>query len=245
MTRNIIIFDLDGTLLDTLADLADAVNYALAQHHLPTHSYEAVRMMVGNGVRQLVERAVVPPTAESETSPDVAAPALPARGTEAVDVEAIFATFKAYYVGHCQEQTCLYPGILELLEELRRRGCRMAIVSNKLQAGVDELRRIYFDGLIDVAIGEREGIPRKPAPDMVNAALAALCRPGETVEALRRATLYVGDSDVDILTAAHAGVPCASVLWGFRDEPFLRQHGASLLVRAPEDLLAFAAPGEA
>lgn len=218
MARKTIIFDLDGTLLYTLEDLADAVNHALLEYGLPTHSYEAIRMMVGNGVRKLVIRAV-----GSETHPQF---------------EEIFACFRAYYVGHCQVKTRLYDGLAEVLEQLRREGYRMAIVSNKLQAGVTELQRVYFEGLIDVAIGEREGISRKPAPDMVNAALRELCREGESIDDVRADAVYVGDSDVDILTAHNAGMPCISVLWGFRDEDFLRQHGATLLAREPKDMLA-------
>lgn len=218
MPARIVIFDLDGTLLDTLEDLADAVNYALRQYGLPTHALAAVRMMVGNGVRRLMERAV---------------------GDAAVDFDDVFACFKAYYVDHCQVKTRLYDGIEPLLRTLRGQGHRLAIVSNKLQAGVDALYEVYFKDLVDVAIGEREGITRKPAPDMVNAALSALCRDGESIEDLRSCAIYVGDSDVDILTAAAAEMPCVSVLWGFRDEDFLRAHGATLLARAPEDILDF------
>lgn len=215
----IIIFDLDGTLLDTLDDLTAAVNHALRQYGLPTHDLPAVRMMVGNGVRRLMERAV---------------------GDAAVDFDAVFACFKAYYVDHCQVKTRLYDGIEPLLRTLREQGHRLAIVSNKLQAGVDALHEVYFKGLIDVAIGEREGISRKPAPDMVNAALQTLCRDGESVDDLRRRAIYVGDSDVDILTAQAAAMPCISVLWGFRDEAFLRQHGATILASAPADVLRYA-----
>lgn len=218
MAVKAIIFDLDGTLLNTLEDLADAVNHALRTFHLPTHSYEAVRMMVGNGVRNLIIRAV-----GSETHPQF---------------EEIFACFRAYYVEHCQVKTRLYDGVAELILLLRARGYRLAIVSNKLQAGVTELQRVYFEDLIDVAIGERDGIPRKPAPGMVDAALSALCLPGESIDDLRAEAIYVGDSDVDILTAHNAGMPCISVLWGFRDEAFLRAHGATLLAREPKDVLA-------
>lgn len=213
-----IIFDLDGTLLNTLEDLADAVNHALRTYGLPTHSYEAVRMMVGNGVRLLVARAV-----GSEEHPQF---------------EEIFACFKAYYVEHCQVKTRLYDGIASLLATLRQRGCRIAIVSNKLQAGVTALQHVYFDGLVDVAIGEQEGIRRKPAPDMVYAALRALYGPDADLEQAKAESIYVGDSDVDILTAQRAGMPCISVLWGFRDEDFLREHGATCFATKPEDILA-------
>lgn len=216
------IFDLDGTLLDTLADLADAVNYALAAHGLPTHSYDAIRMMVGNGVRALVERAV---TSSAPLEP----------GAKGIDD--IFATFKTYYVSHCRVKTRPYDGVLGVLAALRQRGHRVAIVSNKLQDGVTALQREYFDGLVEVAIGEREGVRRKPAPDMVEAALCALCGEGETVDELRQRAVYIGDSDVDILTARAAGLPCVSVLWGFRDEAFLREHGAEHLIHRPEELL--------
>lgn len=230
MNKSTIIFDLDGTLLDTLDDLADAVNYALAHYGLPTHSYADVRMMVGNGVRNLMLRAVgLYDLSDAERA---TADVSPER------FEEIFATFKAYYVGHCQVKTCIYDGLREVLLELRRRGCRLAIVSNKLQAGVTELQRVYFDGLIDVAIGEREGISRKPAPDMIDLALHELCTDGESIDDVRAEAVYVGDSDVDIVTARGAGMPCISVLWGFRDEAFLRAHGATLMAREPNDLLA-------
>lgn len=240
-TSRTLIFDLDGTLLNTLEDLADAVNYALRAHQLPTHPYEVVRLMVGNGVRNLVLRAAGlyrldasrPEALEWDAVAPEAAPITPER------FEQIFACFKTYYVEHCRHKTRLYDGVRELLTELRARGYRLAIVSNKLQAGVDALHEAYFTGLIDVAIGERDGITRKPAPDMVNVALLALCRDGETPDDLRRKAIYIGDSDVDILTAEAAGMPCISVLWGFRDEPFLRAHGASLLAREPEDVLEF------
>lgn len=212
-----VIFDLDGTLLNTLEDLADAVNHALRQYNLPTHSYDTVRMMVGNGVRKLVSRAV-----GSEAHPQF---------------EDIFACFRAYYVSHCQVKTRLYDGVAELLYLLRARGCRLAIVSNKLQAGVTELQRVYFDGLIDVAVGEREDVPRKPDPAMVDTALRELYGPDADLEAVKGECIYVGDSDVDILTARRAGMPCVSVLWGFRDEDFLRQHGATLFAREPQDVL--------
>lgn len=234
-----IIFDLDGTLLNTLDDLADAVNYALRTHGLPTHSYEAVRLMVGNGVSNLVLRGAglqrLNPSAPADVEwlpvPPEEAPVTPE------EFERIFATFRAYYVDHCQQKTRLYDGISELLYILRARDYRMAIVSNKLQTGVTELQKVYFRDLIDVAIGEREGIPRKPAPGMVDAALRALCRDGETPDDVRSRAVYVGDSDVDILTARNAGMPCISVLWGFRDEAFLRRHGATCFAHEPKDVL--------
>lgn len=210
MNIKAIVFDLDGTLLNTLEDLAAAVNWALHQNGMPERQLEEVRQFVGNGVRRLMERAV------PEDTPQ---PLL----------EKTFADFKSYYVRHCQERTCLYDGIVQLLRDLKQRGMRLAIVSNKLQAGVDELYQQYFRHDVEVAIGERPGVARKPAPDMVNLALQEL---GVTAEE----AVYVGDSDVDLLTAKNSGLPCISVLWGFRDRDFLLAHGATSLAETPEDV---------
>jgi len=163
-------------------------------------------------VRKLIERAV----------PD---------GTEPRLMEQCFETFRAHYVIHCQDHTRLYPGIASLLTALHAKGYRMAVVSNKLQAGVTELERTFFNGIIDVAIGEQPGIPRKPDPDM---ALAALKQLGVSASE----AVYVGDSDVDLQTAANAGLPCISVLWGFRSRDFLIAHGATTLVKSPKDILS-------
>ena len=206
-----IVFDLDGTLLDTLEDLAAATNWALHRHGMPQRSLDEVRQFVGNGVRKLIERAV------------------PSDTDDAL-FEQTFADFKAYYVDHCQERTRLYEGIPQLLQTLRRQGLRLAIVSNKLQAGVDELYRQYFSQDVEVAVGERPGMQRKPAPDMVLLALREL-----GVEAAE--AVYVGDSDVDLQTARNSGLPCISVLWGFRDRDFLRAHGATCLAETPEDVV--------
>ena len=143
-----VVFDLDGTLLNTLDDLADSTNYALVQFGFPPRSVEEVRSFVGNGVRKLMERAV--PT-----------------GTDSGRFEAVFDCFKRYYVEHCMVKTGLYPGIADLLHELKMAGYKIAIVSNKLQGGVDELYRHYFQDTVQVAVGERAGIRRKPSPDMV------------------------------------------------------------------------------
>ena len=207
-----IVFDLDGTLLDTLEDLADATNWALRQNGMPERTLDEVRSFVGNGVRRLIEQAV----------PD---------STDAQRLEKIFADFKSYYVAHCQDKTHLYPGISELLQALKAEGFRLAIVSNKLQAGVDELYDRYFRDTVEVAVGERPGMRRKPTPDMVLSALRELdVTPDEAV--------YVGDSDVDLATARNSGLPCISVLWGFRDREFLLAHGATCLAETPKDVLS-------
>lgn len=207
------IFDLDGTLLDTLADLAAAVNYALRQHGMPEHTIDDVRRFVGNGVRKLMERAI----------PD---------GEKNPDFEATFATFREYYMHHSLDTTRPYPGIIETLEALKEQGCRLAVVSNKMMAATQELCRHFFAETIEVAIGENEaaGIRKKPAPDTVFEALRQL---GEEKDS----AVYVGDSDVDLETANNSGLPCISVLWGFRDRNFLIQHGAKTFISAPSELL--------
>ena len=212
MKYKAVIFDLDGTLTDTLEDLFISVNYALRSCGLPERTLDEVRRFVGNGVRKLIERAVPEDTGQTM-------------------LEKCFDTFRAHYVIHCQDHTCLYPGIATLLTSLHAKGYRMAVVSNKLQSGVNELARTFFHGVIDVAIGEQQGIPRKPAPDMVEMALSQL-------GASKDEAIYVGDSDVDLQTAANAGLPCISVLWGFRSKDFLIAHGATAFAETPQDVLA-------
>ena len=209
---SIYVFDLDGTLLDTLGDLAASVNYALRTHGMPEHSIEDVRCFVGNGVRKLMERAV----------PD---------GPDNPQFEAVFSIFRAYYMEHAQDTTRPYEGIPETLATLKAQGCRLAVVSNKMRKATEELCRHFFPDTIEVAIGEDEaaGIRKKPAPDTVFEALRILGDKGDAV--------YVGDSDVDIHTAHNAGIPCISVLWGFRDKDFLLQHGAKIFISAPSELL--------
>lgn len=207
------IFDLDGTLLDTLGDLAAAVNYALREHGMPEHSIDDVRRFVGNGVRKLMERAI----------PD---------GMANPEFEATFATFRQYYMAHSLDTTRPYDGIPETLAALKTRGCRLAVVSNKMMAATQELCHYFFPDTIEVAIGENEaeGIRKKPAPDTVFAALRQLGVGKDDA-------VYVGDSDVDLETARQSGLPCISVLWGFRDRDFLIKHGAKTFVSAPQELL--------
>lgn len=206
-----IIWDLDGTLMDTLKDLWLATNHALSAFGMPERTLDEVRQFVGNGVRKLIERAVP----DGENNPQF---------------EEVFAEFKRYYVVHCQDNTQPYDGILSTLRELKARGKHMAIVSNKLQSGVTELHGQWFSDVIDVAVGERDGIARKPAPDMVEVALREL-----GVD--RQNAVYIGDSDVDLATARNSHLPCVSVLWGFRDRDFLQENGATSFAEKPEDLL--------
>ena len=219
MMYKVYIFDLDGTLLDTLADLAASTNYALRKHGMPEHSIDDVRRFVGNGVRKLMERAV----------PD---------GADNPMFDEAFATFRQHYMEHSLDTTRPYDGIPETLAALKARGCRLAVVSNKMMAATQELCRHFFPDTIEVAIGEDEahGIRKKPAPDTVFEALKTLgvSRVGAS-DGL--SAVYVGDSDVDIQTAANAGLPCISVLWGFRDRDFLIQHGAETFISAPSELL--------
>lgn len=204
------IFDLDGTLLSTLADLAASTNYALCTHHMPERSLDEVRRFVGNGVKKLMERAI----------PD---------GLNNPLFEETFATFRQHYMQHNLDTTQPYPGIMQLLEQLKAEGKNIAVVSNKFYAATRELCRHFFGDLVPVAIGEREDIRKKPAPDTVIEALREL---GVDKEG----AVYIGDSDVDIMTAKNSGMPCVSVLWGFRDKDFLIEHGATTLISKPEEM---------
>lgn len=205
------IFDLDGTLLDTLHDLAASVNYALRQYGMPEHSIDDVRRFVGNGVRLLMERAVP-------------------CGAENPQFEDVFAAFRRHYMEHSLDTTRPYDGIVDTIHALKQRGCRLAVVSNKMMAATQELVAHFFPE-IEVAIGEHEaaGIRKKPAPDTVFEALRQL---GNVTSAV-----YVGDSDVDLATARNSGLPCISVLWGFRTKQFLLEHGATTFIEHPNELL--------
>lgn len=198
------IFDLDGTLLDTIGDLAEATNHALAAFGLPLRTLEQTRASVGNGIRKLIERSV------PEGSP-----------VELVDK--VTDEFKAFYADNCANLTKPYDGILEMLANLRAAGVRCAISSNKGDFAVQTLARQYFDGLVDLAVGERAGVPRKPSPESIHAIM-------EELGADPASTVYVGDSDVDIQTAANSGLACISVSWGFRGTDFLLESGATTIV---------------
>lgn len=197
-----ILWDLDGTLLDTLQDLADGTNHALRQFGYPERTVEEVRRFVGNGAQRLIEQAI------------------PA----GADVAEVLEAFYAYYNAHCRVKTKPYDGILDALAELERR-FPMAVVSNKPDTAVKQLCAQYFSGLY--ARGESADCPRKPAPDMIYKAMDAV-----GVETC----IYVGDSEVDVATARNAGVPCLSVLWGFRDRQTLLNAGADHFCVACEEL---------
>ena len=197
-----VLFDLDGTLLDTLEDLADSVNYALAQHGHPLRTLEEIRAFVGNGAAMLAKLA----TPEGE------------------DYEQVLRTFQAHYKTHCQVKTGPYAGVLDALKEIRAE-YPVAVVSNKPDPAVKSLCKDYFGDVL--AMGEHEGCPRKPAPDMLYKAMEHL--------GVDKA-VYIGDSEVDVLTAKNAGMPCISVLWGFRNEEEIRENGGNLFCNDPKRL---------
>ena len=205
------IFDLDGTLLNTLNDLAASCNYALRNYGFPEHSVDDVRRFVGNGVRLLMCRAI----------PD---------GDNNPKFEDCYACFREHYLHHNLDTTAPYPGIMDMIKALNANGKHIAVVSNKFYEATRALVRHFFGEEISVAIGERPDIHKKPAPDTVNEALRQL-------GVGREGAVYIGDSDVDIDTARNSGMPCISVLWGFRDREFLLEHGATTLVATPEEIL--------
>lgn len=206
-----ILFDLDGTLLNTLTDLANCVNYALNANQLPQRTTAEIRAFLGNGIRNLIEKSVPQDTSTALT-------------------DKVFQAFKAYYLEHSLDFTAPYEGIRELLAILKERGVKMGIISNKVDAAVQQLNRQFFETYMDIAIGEREGVRRKPAPDSLLFAMEALNATAET-------TLYVGDSEVDYETAKAAHLRCALVTWGFRDESELRTLNADFYINKAEELL--------
>ena len=203
-----VLFDLDGTLTNTIDDIATAMNRALRLHGLPGWETKEYCYLVGNGAKILAQRAV-------RDRQDLA--------------DAVQAEYQAYYEKHTQVKTQPYDGIPELLQRLQQAGFRMAIVSNKADPAVQLIRTLYFDGIIDVAVGESPACSKKPAPDMV---LAALQRLGSTADD----AIYLGDSEVDLQTARNSGLPCATVGWGFRTEAELRAAGAQTIYHSPEAL---------
>lgn len=211
MSYRVYIFDLDGTLLDTLDDLRASVNVALRTLGMPERTREEVRGFVGNGVGKLIERS------------------LPG-GVDNPHFDEALAIFKRHYAEHSQDMTRPYPGIIQLLADLKQRGKRIAVVSNKFQAATENLCRHFFGNYVEVAIGESASVRRKPAPDTV---IEALRRLGDVSQS---DAVYIGDSDVDIATAKAAAIPCISVLWGFRDKSFLIAHGATSFVSKPDEI---------
>lgn len=208
---NTIIFDLDGTLLYTLEDLKDAVNYSLRFYGYQERKIEEIRSFVGNGVEKLIERAVP-------------------QNASLSDVDNVFEQFKIYYGKHATDKTVIYKGMEDVLNTLKIRGFNLGIVSNKLQSAVDILHERFFKDTIDISIGDKAGQRRKPAPDSVIEVM-------DYFDEVKEKTLYIGDSDVDIKTAQNAGIDCISVSWGFRDVSELIKAGATTIVNTPKELL--------
>ena len=211
MKYTTIVFDCDGTLLDTLTDLRNAVNYVLRTHDLPERSIPEVKAALGNGVAHLMRQSLPDSISEAQFN-------------------TYLDEFKAYYGEHLQDYTAPYPGMLDVLDTLRAKGYKLAIVSNKIQEGITPLNKEYFGDRLPVAIGERPGLQRKPAPDMVLQALKEL---GSTQDE----SIYIGDSEVDVATAKNSGLLCIGVTWGFRDEQLHKDLGVKYIARKAEDII--------
>jgi len=208
-----VIFDLDGTLLNTLDDLHASVSYALNVLSLPPRTQDETRLAVGDGIGNLIARSIE-------------------GGKNSPCFEECLSLFSDYYQKHSAIRTAPYPEILPLLTVLRQKGILIGVVSNKIDSAVQALTHRYFEGLIDCAVGEREGVRRKPAPDSLLHCLEALGIPPENA-------LYIGDSEQDVLTAQNAKVPCLSVTWGFRDKSTLLASGGRAFVDTPSDILSY------
>ncbi len=211
MSYKLAIFDMDGTILNTLEDLADTVNYSLTQYGMPNRTISEVRNFVGNGIRKLIERAV----------PD---------GTSEEEIDQVFHTFHEYYKDHCAIKTCPYDGIPETIQAIRDKGIKTAVVSNKADYAVKSLCEDYFKGLFDYSVGDKEGSRRKPYPDGVNEVL-------DFFGISKDDAVYIGDSDVDFETAKNAGIDVIMVGWGFRDEDFILSLGAKKVLHNPAEIL--------
>ncbi len=206
-----IIFDMDGTLLDSLTDLQNTLNYCFRKEGFPERTYQEVRSFVGNGLKKLIERAVPQGTCDEK-------------------INEILSDFKAHYIEHCADFTAPYEGIMDMLAKLKEKGYKMAIVSNKADEALKVLSERFFGAYIDVAVGERAGMNKKPAPDLVYFAM-------EQLGADKENTVYIGDSEVDYQTAVNSGLICVSVLWGFRDKEMLQEYGANCFANMPEDVV--------
>lgn len=206
-----VIFDLDGTLLDTLDDLCNSVNYSLRTNNFPERSLAEVRTFVGNGIRLLIERSVP-------------------EGTSKELIDKTFECFKTYYAVHCNDKTKTYPGVMDMLKELKKNCYKIAVLSNKAQYAVTKLCNIYFNNLLDDAVGARENVAKKPSPDALY-----ICAENNNINLNN--VIYVGDSDVDVATANNAGVRGIAVTWGFRSRELLIKCGAENLADNTDELL--------
>lgn len=211
MKYKAVIFDMDGTILNTLEDLKNATNYSLRQFGMPERSLEEVRMFVGNGIRKLVERAVPAGTSEEK-------------------IAQVFDVFLEYYEIHSADNTSPYPGILELVEKLKKSGIKTAVSTNKADVPAQELGREYFNGIFDLIVGQQDGLKVKPAPDSVNKILSIL-------DIQKKDAIYIGDSNVDVQTAKNSGLDFIGVSWGFRGREFLEKNGAKNIVDNANEIL--------
>ena len=211
MTINTIIFDLDGTLLYTIEDLTDSTNFALKHFGYPQRTLNEIKHFVGNGVRLLIERAIP-------------------NGKDNPNIEECLNIFKRHYSENMYNKTKPFDGIIDMLKDMKNKGYKTAVVSNKFDSAVKKLCKKYFNGLIDSAIGQKEDIEKKPAPDSVIEVMKEL-------NVTKDECIYVGDSEVDIQTAENAGIPCLSVTWGYKNIDFLYQNGAETLIYSPEEIL--------
>lgn len=213
MKYKLVVFDMDGTILNTLTDLTNSINYALNKYGYPLHTEHEVRQYVGNGLYKTTMRAMPSGSSEEET-------------------QKVFDEFANHYAVHSKDSTKPYPGIVELLHELKALGYKTAVVSNKADAAVVQLSEEFFPGLFDVSIGEREGVAKKPAPDEVNLALNKLNMSSTDA-------VYIGDSDVDMETAYNSKLDLIAVDWGFKDRSFLEERGAQIIVSSALDILKY------
>lgn len=212
------IFDLDGTILDTIEDLTISINTALRESGLPEHTKEEVLYYVGNGIPKAIERAIRP----------IEDPAVHAQ---------VLDRFTAHYRDHCMDHTYPYPGIPEILAELKKAGCLLAVVSNKADYAVQELINLCFPDTFDAIVGISDGMQKKPAPDAVNKALSILHeKTGASSAELAKNAVFIGDSDVDIQTARNSNLTEILVSWGFRGHDFLVEQGAKRIADTPEEL---------
>ncbi len=211
MRFDTVIFDLDGTILDTLGDLRDSVNFALENNGLLCRNTDEIRSFVGNGIRLLIERAVP-------------------QNTEKEIVDKCFEDFKVHYKNNSANSTKPYDGVVDVLNQLKSKGIKLSVVSNKADFAVQMLVEKYFSGIFDFAVGEKEGIRRKPFPDSVFTAM-------EYLGADKNTTVYVGDSEVDVETAFNSKIPCVAVTWGFRDKLVLESLNPEYIVEVPEQII--------
>lgn len=211
MKYEAVIFDLDGTLVDTLDDLTDSVNFALSSFGFPERNREEVRSFVGNGVRRLVYLSV-PEGTDEETS------------------KKCLSVFREHYKNNSRNKTKPYDGINETLEKLCDAGVKTAVVTNKMQAAAKDIVEFYFGDRISLTVGQVDGVAQKPNPDGVLLVI-------EKLGVKKEKAVYVGDSEVDCLTARNAGVDCIGVTWGFRNKSVLKENGANYIINTPQDLL--------